>query len=261
MKLTILIPVSDDIRIKRCIESIDEDVEIIIIFNFPSKEVKTIIKNLSEKYNLLTTEINERNLAKAYNLGTVMALNNNILLMDSDCIFEKNTIKKLQKGMDKNFLSKGRVIYQTSGFISRIIAGLRNYITVDRISAFSPPLIFSKKIKKKIKGYYFYEKLCWIEDAEFNERVQNAKVKISYDSSAVIYHDKLTLKEDLRSSYRYGTGRAIADKEKLFKNEIRRGNSKDFLNIFKKKGFLIASYSLVWNIFFRFGYKKEMKNN
>ena len=97
LDLTIIIPCATDIKIKYCIQSIFEtcidDVEILVSLNGTSKDVKEVLKNFR---NVKVCEIREANLSKAYNNGIKHASRNNILLMDSDCVFGKDA-KNFQK--------------------------------------------------------------------------------------------------------------------------------------------------------------------
>ena len=88
MELSIVIPVKDDIKITECINSIDEDVEIVVAMNDPSDEIIDIVKKLGVK----SVHLPEANLSKAYNAGIEAATYDKVLLMDSDCIFEKGTL-------------------------------------------------------------------------------------------------------------------------------------------------------------------------
>lgn len=247
MDLSIIIPVKDDIRITQCVESIDEDVEVVIVMNEPSQEIIEIVSNMDYVTSVC---IDEANLSKAYNAGIEAAKYENVMLMDSDCIFEKGTIRKLYDGMKDAKLSKGMVVFKRDSLESTIVAKVREFTTTDFCNAFSPPLIFKKSIIEDI-GYYFNPNLKWEEDFDFNSRVMEKKLKIHWDRSAVIYHPALTFKQDLRSAYNYGTGHGIGIKNKVFpenketemKKKIRKFQYK---YIRAKKGIGAQIYYWMW---------------
>ncbi|CUO38364.1 glycosyltransferase family 2 protein [Clostridium disporicum] len=255
MELSIIIPVKDDIRIKQCVESIDEDVETIVVMNDPSDDVKKIVSNL----NVKSICIDEANLSKAYNAGIEAAKYENIMLMDSDCIFEKDTIKKLYNGLGDSKLSKGLVEFKYNTFSSKVVAKVRQFTTTDFCNAFSPPLIFKKNIIEDI-GYYFNPNLKWEEDFDFNNRVMEKRLKINWDKTAVIYHPPLSMKQDLKSAYNYGIGHGIGIRENIF-NEITNTTKKkqlrklQFKYLRLKKGRAAELYYKLWLIVYKKGIK------
>ncbi len=262
LDLTIIIPCATDIKIKHCIQSIYEtcidDVEILVSLNGASKDVWEILKNFQD---VKICEIEEANLSKAYNNGIKHASRNNILLMDSDCIFAKNTIKLLYNGLKYEELSKGLVIFRSHNLMSKIISRVREYTTTDFVSAYSPPLAFSKDIKNLISGYYFDERVPWSEDSEFNYRVQQAGLKIHYNQNAVIYHAPININQDIRSGFKYGKGKRISEELNLLPKtsffDIPT-HTKKFVKtyaVFRAKGLLPALYYFfIWRPVNRLGY-------
>ncbi len=260
--LTIIIPCASDVRIKHCIQSIyqtcAEDVEVLVSLNNASEELREILKRFR---SVKTCEINEANLSKAYNNGIKHASRNNILLMDSDCIFGKDAIKLLYNGLKYAKLSKGLVAFQSNGLMSKIISKVREYTTTDFVNAFSPPLVFSKDIKDLIGDYYFHEQVPWSEDSEFNYRVQRAGIKIHYNPRAVIYHAPLNIRQDMRSGFRYGKGKRISVELKLLPKRNYFDISMNIerfvrtYEVFCRKGFLPALYYFfIWRPVNRMGY-------
>jgi len=262
LDLTIIISCSTDTKIKYCIQSIYEtctdDFEIIVALNGANKDVKEILKDFQK---VKICEIKEANLSKAYNNGIKHASRNNVLLMDSDCIFAKNTIKLLYNGLKYERLSKGLVVFKYNSLMSKIISKVREYTTTDFISVYSPPLAFSKDIKNLIGGYYFHEQILWSEDSEFNYRVQQAGVKIHYNPEAVIYHVPISIKQDIRSGFKYGRGKRISEalnllpKTKYFDISTHTKKFKKTYEVFHRKGLLPALYYFfIWRPINRLGY-------
>jgi len=262
LDLTIIIPCATDIKIKHCIQSIYEtcvdDIEILVSLNGASRGVKEILKNFQ---SVKVCEIKEANLSKAYNNGIKHSSRNNILLMDSDCVFDKNTIKLLYNGLKYEKLSKGLVIFRNNNLMSKIISKVREYTTTDFISAYSPPLAFSKDIKNLIGGYYFDERVPWSEDSEFNYRVQRAGLKIYYNPKAVIYHAPIKVAQDIRSGFKYGRGKRISEKLNLLPETnylTISTHTKKFMKtyaVFRTKGLLPALYYFfIWRPSNRIGY-------
>lgn len=260
MELSIVIPVKNDIRIKNCIQSIDEDVEVVVAMNDPSDDIVKLVKELGVK----STWIKEANLSKAYNAGIEAASFEWVLLMDSDCVFEKGTIKKLYKGSQKAKLSKGKVVFTYDSFQSKVVSKVREFTTSDFCNAFSPPLIINKNIIEDI-GYYFNPLLKWEEDFDFNKRIFEKKIKIYWDKTAVIYHPPLTIRGDLTSAYNYGIGHGIGLNAGIFKDNTENEKAKRAIRkqqysvIRKNKGICAAIYYRFWQRAYRRGVKNTYK--
>ncbi len=248
LPLTIVIPCADDVRIRYCLESIDEDVEVLVVLNGSTRDVTDIVKN----YKVRTVKIRERNLSKALNIGIEKASNPNVILMDSDCKFERGAIKRLFEGLQGNYVAKGKVVFQSNNFISKTIAKVREYSYYYPPKPYNPFLAISKDIKKFIGNYYFDESIHWTEDADLNARLKDTGIKVNYVFSARVFHPPLSLKHDLRSAIRYGIGKRIR-----VEKEVSNGIGTHFGKIFDigfKKGLLASFYYLVWNCFYLFGY-------
>lgn len=263
MNISILIPVSNDLKIIEALKSIDEKVQVVVSLNKPSQEILKLVKNIQKKrfpalknLDIVFCKIDYKSIAGAYNNGIKTAKYDNILLMDSDCIFEKGTIKKLFLNYKGNLLSKGKVIFKRSSFLSGVIARAREFHTSDKVSAYSPPLLFKKKIINYIDDYYFHPNLCWLEDSEFDKRVRDAKLNISYDPEAIIYHPELTIKNDLKSAFWYGVGKRIGVKIGIHDKPtgIIGSFKKYVINASKVKGLASGIYLFIWKLALLFGY-------
>ena len=249
MDLTVIITVADDVRIKKCIESIDRDVEILVVLDNSTEEVKNIVKSFD---NVKFLEISEKNLGLSRELAIKKSKFKNIFLMDSDCIFGKGCIEKTYQALKKFKIVKCHVIFSHKNLIESVISKVRDYITYNEIKAFAPGLAFRKDILKDIGNYFFDEDIHWVEDSELNNRIKKANIKIGYIQDAIIYHSPLTIYQDLRSAFRYGCGKRIGV-EKGIMNGIGSFFFKTF-DVIKKKGFLAGLYITIWNITYCLGY-------
>jgi len=258
MDISIIIPCADDIRLAKCIESIDEDVEVIVALNGATEEIKDLVRG----YGVRSCEIPERNLGAACNEGIKVASSQNILLMNSDCIFRRGTIRLLYEGLRDHKVARGRVIFESKGFISKVIARAREYTTTDMVRAYQPALAFRKDIVEDI-GYYFDNDIHWTEDADFDRRIRRAGLEIKYIPDAIVYHPPLTIWTDLRSACRYGIGRRIAEEKKLVDTHPPFRLSlglifSQFADAKNKKGIWTAIYLTVWILAFGFGYYMQL---
>jgi len=252
LPISIIIPCANDIRIKTCLDSIDEKVETVVVLNGATKEVKDIVKG----YKVKTVEIPERNLAKALNTGIERSKNNKFILMDSDCRFEKGAIRKLYQGLNNFDVAKGKVVFESNNFTSEIIAKVREYSYYDIPKPYNPFLGINKKIKKLVSGYFFDDKIHWTEDADLSIRLNMSNIKVNYVFKAKVFHPSLSLKHDLKSAFRYGIGKRI-------RVETGRANNvgthfRKIVDVAIKKGFWSGIYYFVWNTSYAFGYLSQI---
>lgn len=258
MKLSIVIPCKDDIKVLRCIDSIDEKVEIVIVFNGSKPDfinkVK-IVTNNKPSLNVKFMILPEANLSWALQTGVSNSTYDWVLFIDSDCTFEKGAIKSfyntMLKGNPSKEVYKGEIVFRNSkSFTSKIIAESRQHHTAEKLTAYKPPLAVSKKIEGKIGGYFFDKRLRWREDSNLDNRIRMASVNIIPVPNGLIYHGSIPLKTDLRSTFRYGIGGAIADNLGIKLTEVPRS----FRSTIQSKGVYPALYMLFRNRFYTAGY-------
>lgn len=253
MDLSILIPCADDLRIAACIDSIDENVQIVIALNGASNQVKSLLA----RYPVTVCEISQRNIGAALNRGIAAASFERILKSDSDCTFDRGAIRILYEALDDAEIAKGRMVFTFTDPLSKIISRAREYTTADQLKTY-PPLAFHKSLVEKV-GYYFDEDIHWTEDADLNRRVRAAGIQIRYVPEATVYHAPLNILTDLGSAFSYGQGRRIAERKKLTGISspyqlTLRVLTELFADARRKKGVQTAWYLVIWQIAFSLGY-------
>lgn len=122
MDLSVVIPAHTDLRLAQCLASIDVPVEVVIVLNRASEAVTRIAHNHP---GAKVAVLDEANLGKAYNAGIKHSSCTKVLLMDSDCVFAPGTIGALYLGLSEAPLAKGRVVFRSSGPLSRTVARAR----------------------------------------------------------------------------------------------------------------------------------------
>lgn len=257
MKLSIVIPCKDDIKILDCLDSIDEKVETVIVFNGSKTDfirtVKTATNNKSS-LNLKFLTLPEANLSWALQTGVLNSTYDWILFIDSDCVFKKEAIRAfyntMLKGNPSKEVYKGEIVFRNSKrLISKIIAESRQHHTAGKLTAYKPPLAVSKRIENKIGGYFFDKRLKWREDSDLDNRIRIASISIIPVPNGVIYHGPISLKTDLRSTFRYGIGGSIADSLGIKLTEVPHS----FRSTILSKGIYPAVYMLFRNRFYTAG--------
>lgn len=246
---SVIIPVKDDVRVAACMESIDEPVEVVLALNGASEEIREIARMHARRP--VTVEIDEANLGAAYNAGAETARGRYLLSTDSDCLFAPGTIRMLVRGVLRNPVVKGRVMF-TAGEsrLSRLIQNSRTFQIADHVNAYSPPLIYDRLIIPAIGGYHYSPLIHWEEDREFDFRLQLAGIAVHYLPDAVVTHAAQDGVSDLRSGFRYGIGEGIGQELGLFitPSALWRywNDLTSIVDVVRRKGLVTAAYRTVW---------------
>lgn len=256
-EITVVIPCKDDVEVVDCVSSIDRSAFVSIVFNGASRSFinfvisKTAYKGYLIKYYVLR----KPNLAWALEYGTRKSQTDIVLYMDSDCRFKEGAIlgfeRAIKKGDPTDEVYKGDVVFEKgNSYFTEIIAKSRTHHTAEVLTAYKPPLAISKKIARKVGGYFFDKRLIWREDSDFDNRVRRAGIKILHVPKGVIFHKSVSLRTDLRSTFRYGIGLAIANALNIVLTEVPRST----WSTFKSQGFMPALYMILRNRVYDLGY-------
>lgn len=257
LDISLIICVANDVRIEKTLKSIDVYCEVVIVLNGATEQVKKIISSYRNTncFELIVTEISERNLSKSRNIGMELAKYDKVVIYDSDCTIVKGALEKFSQQLENYYIVDGKVKFKNDTFQSKIISitreiGIPGY-------ALCPAIGINKKIKRKIQDYFFDKDICWIEDFELNIRAKNLEIEIGIIEDVTCIHDNLTFKQDLKSAYRYGTGVKKAVKKKIYRRGPD-GNWAVIIPIMRKK-ILSGIYYIFWNIIYCVGYFTNFK--
>lgn len=256
--LSIIIPCKDDPEVIECIKSIDYGPAVAeVVFNgSPKKFIRWVKKETKEQgFSVIFHELAKPNLALALEYGTQHAQHDLILYMDSDCRFHPGAVQRFIAIAEKHDVSshvfKGEVIFEPgTSYLSRIIASSRSHHTAEVLTAYKPPLMVSKRILPSIGGYAFNERLIWREDSDLDNRIREAGIAITPVPGGLINHHTINLKTDLRSTFRYGIGLAIANALRIKLTEVPRST----MSAYRSKGVVVALYMLFRNRVYDAGY-------
>lgn len=269
LAITIVIPVSNDRRIGRCIESIDEDTEIIVVLNNnPTREVMEIVR-MSKRCKIITMREEGCNLAKVFNEGIKSAIHNKVMLMNSDCIFQPGLIREASRQLDFHDVVKARVLFDyesRSQFLVSQCRYLFHHVFNEGKNLYGPGLSFKKSILNMIGGYYFDERMGWGEDGELSNRINFSSLKILILKHNVL-HEKEGMVHDLKIAHKIGRGSGIKNREDgvsvigafIFDTRHILGDHKrQFRLAYKYSGLALLGYLLLWKIVFHLGFYGAM---
>lgn len=254
MDTSILIPNHSDLRMIHMIESIDyfdcddHRVELVIVLNRPTnavrEQVEKIKKIYNEKFIFKVVHVSKCNLGLVYNEGIKQASFDNIMFIDTDLTCARGAIEKTISTMRNELIVKAKIVYKG---MDRLVERARLVNTTETILPYIPVILINRNIFYHLKDdYMFAVDTVWCSDAEFAYRVINEKIKINY-TDAEFYHDKISIKKDLKDAVFYGFGKGIRIKR-------TREKWKPFSEIVemykigkeKKLNFLENGYSILW---------------
>ena len=263
--ISIIIPVSKDIKIKECLNSIRDDLEIVVVLNNnPSEEVINIVRNDKRCIAIFLNTVG-CNLSQALNIGVQKAKNEKIIIMNSDCVFPEGILDKIDNSLDDVDVVKARVSLLYNTFLESLVAKVRylyNHIFNNQRNIFCPGVAFNKKIISKIGGYLFDEDMGWGEDADLSRRIHKFKLPYVFIKEEII-HLPESIFHDLKTAMKIGIGKRIRDykDDLLFKMGVKNlfydivfDRKEHFRLSFKHYGLIVTMYLIVWKIFYFFGY-------
>lgn len=272
--ISIIIPVRDDKAIAKCIRSIDEpDAEILIVLNGSSRQFEKYVDLLTRgDKRTRVLKIKGASIGMARNDGCFSAKSNKLIMMDSDCVFQPNSIRLLKETLNNGDVAKGEVRYEHTGFQTKVVGRAREVHSSDVRNAYTPMLAFRKSIRDKVGGYYFSPAIPWTEDHELAQRIQKNRIKVIAVRGAFCQHRPTTISRDLRSAINYGIGyqRGIAmgltEPSFLYGGAAKLSKSiwldlkrflclpTYFISILREAGVIVALYMCVWIITFSLSY-------
>jgi glycosyltransferase involved in cell wall biosynthesis len=267
--ITVVIPVANDRRIGKCIDSVDDDAEIIVVLNNnPTVEVMDIVK-ASKRCRTITMKEKGCNLAKVLNEGIKSATHDKVMLMNSDCTFQPGLLKEAAKQLGCFEVVKARVKFNHDGYAQYLVSECRylfHHIFDGGRNLYGPGLSFRKSRVNMIGGYFFDERMGWGEDGELSNRINDSSLSILFLSQN-IFHEKEGMVHDLKVAYKIGRGSGIKNREGGV--SVGSALAADFMHIStdhrnqfylarEHGGLALAGYLLFWKIIFHLGFYKEI---
>jgi glycosyltransferase involved in cell wall biosynthesis len=214
MSLSVIIPCRDDVALADCVRSVDADAEVVVVLNgSPPAFAAWVEGELDGRARLLRLE--RPNLARALEEGIRGAAHDRVLLMDSDCVLAPGAIAATAQAMDAGDpgaeVYRGRILFdpgRTRG--TALVARSRRQRQGGQLMAYKPPLALWRGLAPRLGGHVFDARLPWKEDADLDHRVRRAGIRVVPVDGCVIHHAPLSIAGDLRSTFCYGMGAAIA---------------------------------------------------
>lgn len=266
LPLSVVIRCGNDLPgLLRCVDSIDEKVEIVASI---SKDAKFISKIRKNKEIVVATHP-YGNWSIAAENGIKKTTNNFIIIMDSDSVFTKGAIRRIYKALVLgNLIVQPRINFlSTLSSISKAIANSRSFENQYEPRAYSPGLGLNKKelIKKLgIDGSIYNSQVMFADDGNVDKRARENGISIFVEKDAIICHDPVDLKHEIRTAYRLGIGDHQGETQShnflypLVRNFMIRDILKYYVCAFKQYGWQTGLFVIFWRVIYIVGYYRDI---
>ncbi|MGP8320942.1 MAG: glycosyltransferase [Methanosarcinaceae archaeon] len=264
--LSIIIKCYQDKKIFDCLDSIDDDCEVVV----PYAGKTSLAIEIVDRYpQTKLIKAPKGNLSISCNLGINASTGNSVLIMDSDARFKPGSLSLIKNTLYENLVVKPHIIYKHDASVvgSRVVAETRQRFNDRQIRALTPGLAFRKEISAFIGGYFFDERIRFTEDAVLDWRLKRAGVDLKFVPEAVIYHSPISIYHDLRAGYRMGNGHCMGvhyagrENDNLIRDLVKRFFTGESLNSFfqerLKNGHAASLHSLAWTLLYHIGFFTE----
>lgn len=266
MLFSFVIPTINDDRVIKAINSVKDskgwssyDCEIIVVINGCKKEdMRDLSLLFASENSIKIFHFNDRNIAKARNLGIQKSLGSFIIHVDSDCLVDLDYIGNLRsiiKNSDVSLL-RGRIefIPRKSAF-SKLNCEIRDFFYNGcPMKCFTPNLVVRRIIYNEIG--FFDEEIFYGEDTEWGCRVDLKRFRIYHSKKLIMNHfDDAKITKILLTWFRYGVGRAFKDKKsKAISDKGAYYNFEPCRPTTVGKKFSFKAFLLIYNFIHKIGF-------
>lgn len=259
IKASVVIRCKDDEHVFECIESIDNDVEVIVVMNKNDNLQKRL-----ESIGVICKISPPGNLSIVSNIGFDYASTDKIIITDSDTVFSPNCIQSMIDGLNEFDVVRSPLFFKKSTkFLSRELAEARDYVNSLPV-VYTPGIAVSRKLPEKIKGFLFDNAIPFAVDANLNFRIQQENIPVLYLKDVWITHRDESVKHDLKAARRIGSGCRDSSRrlvklypnysEKWIGHSLKGVRKYHYCDIIRTKGLRVFFYQLLWDTLFYRGY-------
>ena len=171
-----------DQKLLKCLKSIEEKYKVIVVENSDNYSFKNEIENNFPNVECIITEEN-LGYAKGNNLGLSKVKSKYALILNPDCILEKNSIQNFLETASKmeNFAIIGPAHENTT----KATDVINSIIEVDSVKGFA---MFFNLDKFSEVGFFDSNFFIYLEEIDLCRRVRKINNKIFLDPSIIVEH-------------------------------------------------------------------------
>jgi len=272
LPISLIVGVRQHFEIFTLLDSVDEDVEVIVVLNNSSEAIREAARNYQpDGFRLRWLDLQDSRLGTIKNFGIRAASHDLVLLLDADCELSPGALRLVAERAGRVDIGKVNMIIRHATFGQKVRAA--NRVPASATSAYTPGLFFHRRILPRIGGYFYLDSLPWREDYELNQRLRRFDVPVSYHPDVLVYHPPYVLWRDLRTAFRCGRGHRIGCRDGAIEPSWKWGGGRTLRQSLCREprrawylltryfpadchthGVTAALYKLVWKAVFTAGY-------
>ena len=258
MNLTLVIRCGSDPRVFDCIQSVDEDVEILV----SAKDDPEFLDSLDDA-GVRHCVSESGNLSIVSNEGIAHASNDRIFLTDSDTVLCKGCLEFVDSGLDDHDVVSARILFDSDRTLSsKWVSNARSFVNSKDL-AFTPGLGLDRRVADSIGGFIFDPKVRFAVDANLDYRLTKSGMDVFHSQDACIIHSKESVKHDLMAARRIGKGVAVGASslhsmypdisERKIRKDLKAVHPHDYPDIIHRYGIGTVLYQIIWDLNYHIG--------
>lgn len=213
MNLSVVTAVRDDPLLARAIESVPLEVEHVVAMTVPRPETIRVAEGYrARRPRMHLVPVDVVGMAAGVNAGVRAASHERIVLLDSDCTLEPGTLGAFASALDRGPFVRGVTrVHRGPGWARFSGLGQEelNRVFARRARLIGPSIAFHKAPFLMLGGYD--ERSGASCDHEFALRLEERGINTAFTADAVVWHQAITLRIDIRSHLGYGRSMRYID--------------------------------------------------
>jgi hypothetical protein len=265
---SIALKCANDPSILRCLDSIDDDVSVNVVIT-PNDTIAGLLRDREVPFSVT----DYGNIAKSTELSVQEAEHDQVIVMDSDTWFLPGSIRKIREALQEHVFAKPTLHFESSGPVTRAIAGKRHAFNNQPGYVTNPGLGMRRaEVADRCGGYIFNPHIRWTEDADLNYRAGLAGLEAAYVPEAVVCHEPVTLRHDLRAAFLYGIGKRLSIEHTpgrvpyeefpdIAIAALKGALPSNLARKVQREGMSQATLDIMWQAFYIAGYHAQKRTN
>ena len=256
--VSIVIRCKDDPHVIECIQSIDVEAEIVVAYSGKDEFCKRITDKGAK-----CVRVPEGNLSIASNVGFEHASHGNVIIVDSDTVFQPGSILRMKDALIVSPVVRASLVFESSSesLLCRIVSNARSVVNSLPL-VYTPGIAVRREVTEKLGGFLFNPVVPYAVDADLDFRIKRTGMKVEFLTDVVVSHSSISLRHDIRAAFRIGRGcrqslrywRVHREFGKLTTSALIGVKFINLPRLFQTYGLLTLIYQLAWDFTYWCGF-------
>lgn len=202
VRLSVVICCSNDFDLVHAIDSVDEEVEIVVSIT-PNRLIEDYLSLRDIPY--VITPLG--NHAVTANAGIELANGDAVLIIDSDTALLPGAISRTINGLRKGPIVNLPITFAAgTNWLTRMVGQVRDFDNTYNQPAYKPGIAFMLSVREQLGGYWYDPRIEWSCDAELLTRIRDRRITIIHLDEPSLVHRPVPLTHAIRAYFNYGIG-------------------------------------------------------